>query len=76
MAESADALYIGPWPLCFHMKLDVQTIRAIGRVTDRMDAIRKNPHRYDVTPDVHKEIAAQTKALEELLAKVTVLRAG
>ena len=58
------------------MKFDVQTIRSIGRVTDLMDSIRMNPHRYDVTPDVHKEIAVNAKALEELLAKVTVITAS
>lgn len=58
------------------MKFDVQTIRSMGRLTDRMDAIRKNPHRYDVAPDVHRELAEHTKALEELLAKVTVIKAS
>ena len=63
-------------PLLIPMKFDVQTIRAIGRLTDRMDAIRKNPHRYDVVPDVQKDIATHAKALEDLLAKVTVTKAS
>jgi hypothetical protein len=58
------------------MKFDVQTIRSMGRMTDRMDSIRKNPHRYEVAPEIHHEIAAHAKALEELLTKVTVIKAS
>jgi len=58
------------------MKFDPQTIRLLGRLTDRMDLIRKNPHRYQVQPAVEVEIDAAAQRLETLLAKVTIIKAG
>ena len=58
------------------MTFDPQTIRVLGRLTDRMDQIRKNPHRYQVPPAVEREIESAAERLEALLAKVTIIKAG
>ena len=58
------------------MKFDPQTIRLLGRLTDRMDLIRKNPHRYEVHAAVQAEIESAAQRLEMLLAKVTIIKAG
>ena len=58
------------------MKFDPQTIRLLGRLTDRMDLIRKNPHRYKVQPAVETELASVAHKLEGLLDKVTTIKAG
>ena len=57
-------------------KFDPQVVRLLGRVTDRMDQIRKNPHRYQVQPPVEAEIESAAQRLEALLAKVTIIKAG
>ena len=58
------------------MKFDPQTIRLLGRLTDRMDVIRKNPHRYEVPAGVANEIEEFAERLEKLLARVTIIKAG
>lgn len=58
------------------MKFDPQVIRLLGRVTDRLDQIRKNPHRYQVQPAVASEIENHAAQLEALLTKVTTIKAG
>ena len=58
------------------MNFDPQTIRLLGRLTDRMDQIRKNPHRYQVAPAVEREIGSAAERLEALLTKVTIIKAG
>jgi len=58
------------------MKFDPQTIRLLGRLTDRMNLIRKGPHRYKVPPAVEAEITAHAHKLEALLDKVTTIKAG
>ena len=58
------------------MKFEPQTIRLLGRLTDRMDAIRKNPHRYEVPPGVADEMEKLAERLEALLARVTTIKAG
>ena len=58
------------------MKFDPQVIRLLGRLTDRMDSIRKNPHRYEVPPAVAHEIEEYARRLETQLAKVTTVKAG
>ena len=62
--------------VCVAMKFDPQTIRLLGRLTDRMDLIRKNPHRYQVAPAVQAEIDSAAERLESLLTKVTTIKAG
>lgn len=58
------------------MKFDMQTVRLFGRITDRLDLIRKNPHRYEVEPDAARELAAAAQQLEALLTSVTTIKAG
>ena len=58
------------------MKFHPQIIRLLGRLTDRMDVIRKNPHRYEVPAGVEDEIQQLAERLETLLARVTIIKAG
>jgi hypothetical protein len=58
------------------MNPDPKTIRLLGRITDRMDLIRKNPHRYEIDPDVLKELADAAGRLEDLLTKIQTIKAG
>jgi hypothetical protein len=58
------------------MKLDVTTLRALGRITDRMDLIRKNPHRYEIDAEALAKLAVAARQIEELLTKVTIIKAG
>lgn len=58
------------------MKLDIRTLRLFNRVTDRMNEIRKNPHRYDIDAEDMDELAALTEKLEQRLLKVKVITAN
>jgi hypothetical protein len=58
------------------MKLDPTTIRMLGRLTDRMDLIRKNPHRYEIDAEVLGQIAPVAERLEALLATIKTIKAG
>jgi hypothetical protein len=58
------------------MKFDVKTIRLLGRITDRMDLIRKHPHRYDIAPEDLTELSVAAETVERLLAKVKIITAG
>ena len=58
------------------MKFDVTTLRALSRITDRMDLIRKNPHRYEIDPEVLAKLGVAARQIEELLTKVTIIKAG
>lgn len=58
------------------MKFDTKTIRVLSRITDRMDLIRKNPHRYEIEPDDLTALAAAAQRVEDLLVNVRTLKAG
>jgi hypothetical protein len=58
------------------MKLDVKTIRLLGRLTDRMDLIRKHPHRYEIAPENMPELDAVAHHRETLLAKIRTIKMG
>jgi hypothetical protein len=58
------------------MKLDPKTTRLLGRITDRMDLIRKNPHRYEIDADVMTELAEVAGRLEGLLTRIQTIKAG
>jgi hypothetical protein len=58
------------------MKLDVKTVRLLGRLTDRMDLIRKHPHRYEIDPESMTELEAVAHQLETLLEKIKTIKMG
>ena len=58
------------------MKLDPLTIRLLGRLTDRMDLIRKHPLRYDISPEALAALRPVAEQLEALLEKITVVKVG
>jgi hypothetical protein len=58
------------------MKFDVQTLRALSRITDRIDLIRKHPHRYEVDAEVLTQLGQAAQNVEILLAKVKIIKAG
>jgi hypothetical protein len=58
------------------MKLDVNTIRLLGRLTDRMNLIRKHPHRYEIDADSMTELGAAARQLESLLDQVKTIKMG
>jgi hypothetical protein len=58
------------------MKLDVKTVRLLDRLTDRMNLIRKNPHRYEIDDEVQKSLAKACEQVETLLATIRVIKAG
>lgn len=58
------------------MKLDVKTVRLLDRLTDRMNLIRKNPHRYEVDEDVQQALGRTCEELERLLATIRTIKAG
>ena len=58
------------------MKLDPLTIRLLGRLTDRMDLIRKHPLRYDITPEDFAELRPAAERLEAMLEKIKVVKVG
>jgi hypothetical protein len=59
-----------------HMKLDHQTLRSLGRLTDRMNLIRKHPLRYEVEPADLQQIAAAAAELERLLGRIKGVPVG
>jgi hypothetical protein len=58
------------------MKLALETVRLLGRLTDRMNLIRKHPHRYEIDADSHTELAAVAHQLETLLERVKTIKMG
>jgi hypothetical protein len=58
------------------MKLDPQTVRALSRLTDRMDLIRKSPHRYEIDADDLAALGPVAVQLETLLAAIRIIKAG
>lgn len=58
------------------MKLDPTMIRLLGRLTDRMDLIRKHPMRYDIAPEDLAELRPVAEQLERLLATISVIKVG
>ena len=58
------------------MKLDVNTVRLLGRLTDRMNLIRKQPLRYEIDPENMIELGAVAHRLETLLDKVKTIKMG
>ena len=58
------------------MKLDVKTVRLLGRLTDRMNLIRKHPHRYEIDPENMTELDAAAHRLETLLEKIRTIKMG
>ena len=58
------------------MKLDPTTTRLLGRITDRMDLVRKNPHRYEIDAEVLKELAEAARREAECLGAVVQRTAG
>ena len=58
------------------MKFDNNTIRLMSRVTDRMDLVRKYPHRYDIDAETLEALARSLERLETLLPRITTIKAG
>jgi hypothetical protein len=58
------------------MKFDVKTLRTLSRLTDRMDLIRKNPHRYEIDSEALDQLSQAAQRLEELLTEVKIIKAG
>lgn len=58
------------------MKIDPKTIRVLSRLTDRMDLIRKSPHRYEIDADDLAALVPVAEQLEARLATIKVIKAG
>ena len=58
------------------MKFDNTTIRLMSRVIDRMDLVRKNPHRYEIDAETLEALARSLERLEALLPRITTIKAG
>lgn len=58
------------------MALDPQTIRLFSRLTDRMDLIRKHPHRYEIDAAALEALRPVAAQLEALLANIRTIKAG
>jgi hypothetical protein len=58
------------------MKLDHKTIRVLSRLTDRMDLIRKSPHRYEINEDDMAALLPVAEHLETLLTTIRIIKAG
>ena len=58
------------------MKFDVTTVRLLGRLTDRMNLIRKHPLRYEIDPENMTELSAVAQRLEALLEKIRTIKMG
>ncbi len=58
------------------MALDPKTVRLLSRLTDRMDLIRKHPHRYEIAPDDLAALMPIAEQLETLLTSIKTIKAG
>jgi hypothetical protein len=58
------------------MALDPKTIRILSRLTDRMDLIRKHPHRYEIAADDLQLLMPVAEQLETLLSSIKIIKAG
>jgi hypothetical protein len=48
----------------------------LSRLTDRMDLVRKSPHRYEIDPDDLAALVPVAEQLETLLGAIRVIKAG
>ena len=58
------------------MALDPKTTRLLSRLTDRMDLIRKHPHRYEIAQDDLSALMPVAEQLEALLTSIKTIKAG
>jgi hypothetical protein len=58
------------------MTLTTKTVRLLSRLTDRMDLIRKNPHRYEIAEADLAELDEAARRVEDILARITTIKAG
>ena len=58
------------------MALAPKTIRILSRLTDRMDLIRKHPHRYEIASDDLAALMPVAEQLETLLSSIKIIKAG
>ena len=58
------------------MQFDLKTIRQLGRITDRMNLIRKNPRWYEIDHADLAELGTAASRIEEILARIKTIRAG
>jgi hypothetical protein len=58
------------------MKFDVNTVRILHRLTDRMNLIRKHPLRYEIDADALEELQTTAVQLEEVLTKIKTVPVG
>ena len=58
------------------MKLDVSTLRGLGRIADHIDRIRKHPQWYEADAQVIEDLRRAAGRVEELLARVKTVKAG
>lgn len=58
------------------MALDPKTIRLFSRLTDRMDLIRKHPHRYEIAQHDLAALMPVAEQLEALLTSIKTIKAG
>jgi hypothetical protein len=58
------------------MKIDVKTLRVLSRITDRIDLIRKHPHRYEIDAEALDQLGQAAQRVEDLLVKVKIIKAG
>lgn len=58
------------------MKFDVNTVRLLHRLTDRMNLIRKHPLRYEIDQAALEELQTTAVQLEEVLTKIKTVPVG
>jgi hypothetical protein len=58
------------------MKFDINTVRLLHRLTDRMNLIRKHPLRYEIDADALAELQTTAGQLEEVLTKIKTVPVG
>jgi hypothetical protein len=58
------------------MKFDVDTVRLLHRLTDRMNLIRNHPLRYEIDPAALQQLQATAVQLEQVLTKIKTVPVG
>lgn len=58
------------------MRFDVNTVRILHRLTDRMNLIRKHPLRYEIDPKSLEELQATAVQLEAVLTRIKTIPVG
>ena len=55
------------------MKMDQDTAATLNALADDIHAVARQPHKYDLDPELHRALLSATESLQQLLASLTFI---